>query len=124
MNGIQFLTDASGKRQSAVIPIELFEKLVAESELDIFFESVPYEAGPNDDETYPHEIVTIRNKQDVPMHVAWRLHRGLTREQVAEALGISTSGVAKMETRAKPHKATLQKLAKLYDCRVTQLYLE
>ncbi|MGD8106389.1 helix-turn-helix domain-containing protein [Pantoea sp. FN0302] len=124
MSAIQFITDAEGNRISAVVPIELFEKLVAETELDEFFEPVPYEAGDNDEETFPHDVVMIRRKQNVPMHVAWRIYRNLTREQVAEALGITTSGVAKLETRTKPQKKTLEKLAKLYDCRVTQLYLD
>jgi DNA-binding Xre family transcriptional regulator len=123
MNGIQFLTDATGKRTSAVIPIELFEKLVAESELDEFFEPVPYEAGDNDDETLPGDVINILHKQDVPLHVAWRLYRGMSQDDVAAALGITQAGVSKMESRTKPQKATLEKLAKLYDCRVTQLYM-
>ena len=53
MSAIQFMTDAEGNRISAVIPIELFNKLAAESELDEFFEPVPFEADDNDDETIP-----------------------------------------------------------------------
>jgi len=51
MNAIQFLTDERGNRTGAVIPIELFNKLMAERHLDDVFESVPYEVGPDDDET-------------------------------------------------------------------------
>ena len=122
MNGIQFLTDAEGNRTSAVIPIELFNKLVAESQLEEFFEPVPYDADDNDDETIPGAVVDIQLDQKVPLHVAWRLHRGYSQEYVAEALGITQAGVSMMEKRAKPQKATREKLAQIYNCRETQLY--
>jgi len=122
MSAIQFITDAEGNRISAVIPIELFNKLAAETEIDEFFEPVPYEADDNDDETIPGAVVDIRYDNKVPLHVAWRLHRGYSQEYVAEALGITQAGVSNMEKRAKPQKTTLEKLARIYDCRVTQLY--
>lgn len=121
MRNIQFLTDENGTRQSAVIPIELFNKLVDAAGLDEFYEPVPYAPGANDDETIPHEVVGIQIKKGVTLQAAWRLYRGLSQEAVAEALGISQAGVANMEKRAKPQRATLDKLAKLYDCRATQL---
>lgn len=58
------------------------------------------------------------------MHVAWRLFRGLSQEDVAKELGITQAGVSNMEKRKKPQKTTLEKLAALYNCRVTQLVLE
>jgi len=115
------LTDENGARQSAVIPIDLFNKLVDAADLDEFYEPVPYVPGPNDDETIPHEVVGFQIKKGVTLQAAWRLYRGLSQEAVAEALGITQAGVANMEKRAKPQSATLEKLAKLYDCRVTQL---
>lgn len=121
MRNIQFLTDENGARQSAVIPIDLFNKLVSAADLDEFYEPVPYVPGPNDDETIPHEVVGFQIKKGVSLQAAWRLYRGLSQEAVAEALGITQAGVANMEKRAKPQSATLEKLAKLYDCRVTQL---
>lgn len=121
MRNIQFLTDENGARQSAVIPIELFNKLVEAADLDEFYEPVPYTPGPNDDETIPHEVVGYQIKKGVTLQAAWRLYRGLSQEAVAEALGITQAGVANMEKRAKPQRATLEKLAQLYACRVTQL---
>lgn len=97
-------------------------KLETESELAEFFEPVPYEADDNDDETLPGAVVNIRQDNNVPLHVAWRIHRGYSQEYVAETLGITQAGVTNMEKRAKPQKATLEKLARIYDCRVTQLY--
>lgn len=122
MSAIQFITDAEGNRVSAVISIELFNRLVAERELAEFYEPVPYVADDNDDETIPGAVVNIRHENNVPLHAAWRLYRGYSQEYVAEALGITQAGVSNMKKRAKPQKATLEKLARIYDCRITQLY--
>lgn len=121
MKNILFLTDENGARQSVVIPIDLFNKLVDAADLAEFYEPVSYTSGPNDDETIPHEVVGIQLNKGVNLHAAWRIYRGLSQEAVAQALGITQAGVANMEKRAKPQGATLGKLAKLYDCRVTQL---
>jgi len=116
------MTDAEENRISAVIPIELFNKLAAESELDEFFEPVTFKADDNDDERIPGAVVDIRHDNDVPLHVAWRMFRGYSQEYAAESLGITQAGVSNMEKRAKSQKATLEKLARIYDCRVTQVY--
>ncbi|MBW9398651.1 helix-turn-helix transcriptional regulator [Leclercia adecarboxylata] len=124
MSKVQYVTDENGNRISAIIPISLFNRLVAQSDLDELYESVPAEAGESDDEMYPHEVVKLHRKEGVPMHVAWRLFRGLSQEDVAKELGITQAGVSNMEKRKKPQKTTLEKLAALYNCRVTQLVLE
>ena len=124
MSKVQYVTDENGNRISAIIPISLFNRLVAQSDLDELYESVPAEAGESDDEMYPHEVVKLHRKEGVPMHVAWRLFRGLSQEDVAKELGITQAGVSNMEKRKKPQKATLEKLAALYNCHVTQLVLE
>ncbi|MGK3144071.1 helix-turn-helix domain-containing protein [Pantoea sp. C2G6] len=124
MNAIQFLTDERGNRTGAVIPIELFNKLMAESHLEEAFESVPYKAGPDDDDLIPHDVLKISRRQLVPLHVAWRLHREMSQEEVARQLGITQAGVSKLESRKKPQKQTLEKLAALYRCKTTQLYID
>lgn len=124
MNTIQFLTDERGNRTGAVIPIELFNKLVAGRHLDEVFEPLPYKAGSDDDETIPHDVMKISRRQSVPLHVAWRLHRQMSQEEVANKLGITQAGVSKLESRKKPQKQTLEKLAALYDCRTSQLYID
>lgn len=121
MKNIQFLTDADGIKQSAVIPIELFERLVESADLDEFYESIPVKPGPHDDELIPNEVVTIKYDKDVSLQAAWRIYRGMSQEDVAAALGITQAGVANMEKRRKPQKATLEKLAQLYDCRIGQI---
>lgn len=122
MSVIQFITDDEGNRISAVLPVELFNKLVAESELEDFFKPVPYEADDNDDETIPGDVVDIQFDNRVPLHVAWRLYRGYSQQYVAGALGMTLALVTDMEKRAKPQKRALKKLAHIYNCRVTQLY--
>lgn len=124
MNDIQFITDNAGKRISAVVPIELFEKLVYAADLDELYEPVQIQPGENDDETFPNKVVNIHINQNVPVHVAWRIFRGMTQREVAKALGISQGGVAMMEKRKRPHSDTLEKLAVIYKCRVTQLYID
>ncbi|OAT26711.1 putative DNA-binding protein [Buttiauxella ferragutiae ATCC 51602] len=124
MSRIQFITDADGVKQSAVIPIELFNRLVESADLDEFYESIPVEAGPHDNETIPNEVVEIKYDKDVSLQAAWRIYRGMTQDDVATALSISQAAVAKMEKSQKPQKATLEKLAALYDCRATQLLLD
>lgn len=124
MTAIQFMTDASGKRISAVIPIELYEKIAAESDLEEFFEPVPYEAGPNDDETVPGEVVDIKYEKGVSLQAAWRIFRGLSQEEVAATMGTSQSNIANFEKRGKLQKKTLEKLAQIYNCRVGQLTLD
>lgn len=124
MKNIQFITDAEGVKQSAIIPIELFDRLVESADLDELYESIPYTPGPHDDETIPNEVVTIQFDKDVSLQAAWRIFRGLSQDDVAKALGITQSGVANMEKRKKPQQSTLEKLAELYGCRVTQLTLD
>ena len=48
----------------------------------------------------------------------------MAQDTYVTALSISQAAVAKMEKSQKPQKATLKKLAALYDCRATQLLLD
>jgi len=49
MANIQFITDSKGKKISAVVPIELFEKLTRNSDIDELFEHVQNETSISDD---------------------------------------------------------------------------
>lgn len=121
MENIRFITDENNVRQAVVIPVELFNKLVIAADLDDLYEPVQYTPGKHDSETIPHEVVGFQIKKNVTLRAAWRLYRGLSQEAVAEALGISQAAVANMEKRTRPQQMTLEKLARLYNCRVTQL---
>lgn len=123
MTGLQFVTDDNGKRISAIVPIELFDKLIANADIEELYEPIPYTAGPDDRVSVPHEVVKLTHDKNVTTIAAWRMYRGMTQKEVADALGVTAANVTQMEKRLKPQKATLEKLAVIYRCDVEQLYL-
>ena len=124
MANIQFITDSRGKRISAVVPIELFEKLTRDSDIAELYEPVQNETGTSDNVRYPNEGINIRSEKGCTMQAAWRVYRGLTQKQVAEALGIKQSTVSEFEKSERPRKDNLERLATLYKCSPEQLTLE
>lgn len=121
---IQFLTDSRGQKISAVVPIDLFEKLISNSELDELYDTVQNEAGASDDVRYPNEVINILSERNCTMQAAWRLYRGMTQKQVADSLGIKQGTVSEFEKSERPRKDNLERLAKLYNCLPEQLILE
>ncbi|CAI1107758.1 helix-turn-helix domain-containing protein [Serratia quinivorans] len=124
MAGIQFITDENGNKQAVVLPIGEYEKLLAAADRDEDYVSIPYISGPHDDETIPHEVISIMVDDGVSLQAAWRIHRGFSQTEVAEKLGIKQASVSQFEKSDRPRQATLEKLAKLYGCRETQLTLD
>ncbi|EAW9081374.1 helix-turn-helix domain-containing protein [Salmonella enterica] len=119
--GIQFITDEKGIKKSVILPLEEYERLVSKADSDDCYESIPYEAGEHDDETIPHAVVSIMVDEDVSLLAAWRIYRRMTQKEVAELLGVKQSAVSQFEKVETPRKATLEKLAEIYDCRTGQL---
>lgn len=119
--GIQFITDEKGIKKSVILPLEEYERLVSEADSDDRYESIPYEAGEHDDETIPHDVISIMVDEDVSLLAAWRIYRRMTQKEVAELLGVKQSAVSQFEKVETPRKATLEKLAEIYDCRTGQL---
>lgn len=116
----QYIYDEAGKPQFVVLAIADYEKLLADA--DSRWESIPIEAGDDDDETIPHEVVGIMVDQDVSLQAAWRIHRGFSQYDVAAQLGMTQSAISQLERiESKPQKKTRERLAKLYDCRPEQL---
>lgn len=124
MANIQFITDSRGQRISAVVPIELFEKLTRDSDIAELYEPVQSETGTSDNVRYPNEVINILSEKGCTMQAAWRVYRGLTQKQVAEALGIKQSTVSEFEKSERPRKDNLERLASLYKCSPEQLTLE
>ncbi|CAI0719049.1 Helix-turn-helix [Serratia liquefaciens] len=124
MHEIQYVTNYRGQKVSVVIPIELFEKLVSTSDLEEFYEPVQNEAGASDDVKYPDEVISILAQKDCSMQAAWRIYRGMTQKQVANALGIKQSTVSEFEKAERPRRDNIERLAKLYDCSPEQLAFE
>ncbi|CDM92182.1 helix-turn-helix domain-containing protein [Xenorhabdus bovienii] len=86
--------------------------------------SIPYTKGANDDETIPHEVISIMVDEETTLHAAWRIYRGLSQTEVAEKLGIKQAAVSQFEKSERPRQVTLEKLSALYACRPTQLILD
>ncbi|PLR29842.1 transcriptional regulator [Chimaeribacter californicus] len=118
---VQYLTDEAGNRISVVVPIETFNRLVESADIPELWEQVPYTPGENDDETIPSEVIGIVIKKGVSLLAAWRIHRNMSQKDVADQLGVTQANVSKMEKSERPQAGTLEKFAKLYNCRVGQL---
>ncbi len=106
MANIQYMTDSRGQRVSVVVPVELFEKLVSSSDLDEFYEPVTIDAGASDDIHYPNEVINILSEKDCSMQAAWRIYRGMTQKQVADALGINNQQSQNLKNQKTPARRT------------------
>lgn len=120
-NSIQFITDETGIRTGVIMSVAEYERLLNQADPDDGLEDVPYEAGEHDDETIPHEVVSIMIDDDVSLLAAWRIYRRMTQQEVAELLEVKQSAVSQFERAGMPRKATLKKLAEIYNCRPGQL---
>ena len=118
---IDFITDSSGKRRAAIVPIELFENLISDNRLPELWDSFPHPLNLEGEEKIPSAVIDISIKKRVTLRTAWRLYRNLTQAQVAEAMGITQATVSAIEKGSKPHFSTLVKLAGLYGCMPEQL---
>jgi DNA-binding XRE family transcriptional regulator len=121
---IQYITNSKGEKLSAIVPMDLFKKLIFNSELDELYEYLETERGPSDNVKYPNEVINIFSSKNCTMQAAWRLYRGMTQKQVAEKLGITQATVSEFEKSEKPRKDNLERLAQLYKCDPEQLTLE
>lgn len=121
MAKLQYIHDDSGQPLYVVLPLDEYKRLVRQQE---DYEPLPYHADKHDDETVPHEVVSIMLDQDVSLIAAWRIFRGLSQYDVAEKLGTTQSAVSQWEApHSKPQKKTREKLAVLYRCQPTQMTL-
>jgi DNA-binding XRE family transcriptional regulator len=121
---IQYITNSKGEKLSAIVPMDLFKKLIFNSELDELYEYLETERGLSDNVKYPNEVINIFSSKNCTMQAAWRLYRGMTQKQVAEKLGITQATVSEFEKSEKPRKDNLERLAQLYKCDPEQLTLE
>ena len=120
-NSVQFITDNAGVRTGVIMSVAEYERLLSLADPDEDFESIQYEAGEHDNETIPHEVVSIMIDDDVSLLAAWRIYRRMTQQEVAECLGVKQSAVSQFERAGAPRKSTLEKLAEIYNCRPNQL---
>jgi DNA-binding XRE family transcriptional regulator len=99
MTGIQFI-ERDGKREFAVIPIELFERLAAAMEdvEDVALFDVARAA--DDGFRIPAAVANAILDGEQPVKV-WREQRGLTQETLAAKAGISAAYLCQIETRKR-----------------------
>lgn len=99
MAGIQFI-ERNGKREFAVIPIELYERLSAVLE-DVDDAALADAARAADDGfRIPAAVVNALLEGEQPVKV-WREQRGLTQDALAAKAGISKAYLCQMETRKR-----------------------
>lgn len=96
MTAIQFI-ERDGKREFAVIPIELYERLSAA--LEDADDAALFDAarGADDGFRIPATVAHALLDGDNPVKV-WREHRGLTQEVLAEKAAISKAYLCQIET--------------------------
>ena len=103
MTGIQFI-ERDGKREFAVIPIELYERLSAA--LEDADDAALFDAARAADDGFrsPATVVNAILDGEQPVKV-WREHRGLTQDALAGKAGISKAYLCQIETRKRVDRA-------------------
>lgn len=101
------IIEQNGEPAFAVIPYKDFVRLIAK---------------PSKKNTLPHEVVRANVVNNVPLIRAWREYLGLTQADVAKRARITQAALSQLESSdAKPHKSTLEKLARALGLKVEQL---
>lgn len=94
------------------------------------FAVLPYEyyleiTGQRDEDEkvyIPNEVIMLQFINGLSLIAAWRTHKGLSQQELAEKMGVTQPAVAQMEKEgAKPRKATLEKAAKALGINVEHL---
>jgi len=110
---VQFI-EKEGKREWAVVPYGLYQRLLEESELyqDIQAYDTAKEAVAEGEELIPSEITYAILDGANPLRV-WREYRGLTQEQLSSQAGISKAYLSQLESgKRKGSTEVLSSLAK------------
>ncbi|MCW7555254.1 helix-turn-helix domain-containing protein [Endozoicomonas gorgoniicola] len=101
---VQIITH-SGKPAFAVVPYDQWLQLT----------------GQNNEVYFPHEVVGFQLKGH-SLIAAWRKHKKLSQEQLADRLGISQSAMAQIEkSDSKPQTKTLERVANALGISTLQL---
>ncbi|MGL4428139.1 MAG: helix-turn-helix domain-containing protein [Silvania sp.] len=126
---VQIIKDDEGKAQYAVIPYDEYfwmclQMAELDDETDDDLEEIEIEHDIHDDVWLPGEVCSIMTWQEVSLQAAWRIHCGLSQQDVADKLGISQSAVSQLEAvDSRPQKRTREKLAAIYGCKQEQISL-
>ena len=99
MTGIQFI-ERDGKREFAVIPIELYERLATALEDADDAALADAALAADDGFRIPSAVVSALLDGEQPVRV-WREQRGLTQDALAAKAGISKAYLCQIETRKR-----------------------
>lgn len=101
---VQIITH-SGKPAFAVVPYDQWLQLT----------------GQNKEAYFPHEVVSFQ-LMGYSLIAAWRKHKKLSQEQLADRMGISQSAMAQIENLdSKPQTKTLKRVANALGISTLQL---
>lgn len=121
MTGIQFI-ERDGKREFAVIPIELYERLSAALEDADDAALLDAARAADDGFRIPAAVANAMLDGEQPVK-AWREHRGLTQEALAGKAGISKAYLCQIETRKRVGALkTLRALADVLAVSINELH--
>jgi len=104
------IVGSDGKTHYYLVPVHEFQQLISQ-QLD------------SDEYTIPHEVVKMHLLDEISLIAAWRIHLGLTQEEVGRRIGVSQSAYAQMEWAKKPRIETRRRIAQALGIDVHQLSL-
>jgi len=106
---VQFI-EHQGRRQFAIVPIDIFNDLLEKAEL--LEDIAAYEkAKQDDDELVPSEVVNRLIDGENKIKV-WREYRNLSQAKLAELAGMAQATIAQMEGgKRKGSVSVLKKIA-------------
>jgi DNA-binding XRE family transcriptional regulator len=103
MNAPVQVIERDGKPEWAVLPYDVYLRLAEEAEMlqDIRdYDSVKTAIERGEEELIPSEVTFAILDGDNPIKV-WREYRGITQQQLAEAVGISTPYLSQIENQKR-----------------------
>jgi DNA-binding XRE family transcriptional regulator len=118
------IIERDGKPEWAILPYEDYLQLIEQAELlkDIRdFDAISAAIERGDEELIPAEVVNAILDGKNPVKV-WREHRGLTQQQLADAVGISKPYLSQIETGKRAGTTdVLTGIAKALDVSLEQI---
>jgi DNA-binding Xre family transcriptional regulator len=97
------MIERNGRPEWAVLPYEDYLQLVEEAEMleDIRdYDRIKAEIAAGEQELIPGEVVFALLDGENPIKV-WRVHRGLTQRELAEATGLTASYLSQLENNRR-----------------------